>query len=65
MMTIDIDFNRLKKDLINYYGTAMFSGSPTAMMELSKVERAGKQELIRMAKRTGLNLNLYQSQREM
>lgn len=57
---MDIDIERLRKDLMNYYGTAMFSGSPMAMMEVSKVERAGEQELIRLAAGAGFSLNKYQ-----
>ena len=31
----NIDIERLRKDLIDYFGTAMFGVSPIAMMELS------------------------------
>lgn len=57
-MNIDIEY--LRKDLKDYYGTAMFNASPLAIMDLSKVEKAGEQELIRMAQAVGLNLNRYQ-----
>lgn len=57
-MNIDIEY--LRKDLKDYYGTAMFNASPLAIMDLSKVEKAGEQELIRMAQAAGLNLNRYQ-----
>lgn len=57
---MDIDIERLRKDLINYYGTAMFSASPMALMDVSKAEKASEQELIHMAKSAGLNLNRYQ-----
>ena len=55
-----IDIERLRKDLINYYGTAMINASPMALMDVSKAEKANGQELIRMAQAAGLNLNQYQ-----
>ncbi len=57
---MDIDIERLRHDLKDYYGTAMFSGNPMALMDVSKTEKAGEQELIRMAREAGLDLELYQ-----
>ncbi|MCD7818408.1 MAG: hypothetical protein LUH07_05090 [Lachnospiraceae bacterium] len=57
---MDIDIEQLRKDLIDYYGTAMFNASPMALMDVSKAEKANGQELIRMAQAAGLNLNQYQ-----
>ena len=50
---------KLRKDLIDYFGTAM-SFMPMAMMELSKVEKASEQELIKIAKENGLDLSKYE-----
>ena len=58
-MEFEIDINRLRKDLKNYYGTAMFSASPLAVMELSKVERASDREIIEMALKNGIDLQKY------
>ena len=41
----NIDFERLREDLIDYFGTAMMQ-FPMAMMDLSKVENASCEELI-------------------
>ncbi|MBO5389045.1 MAG: hypothetical protein J6A59_13130 [Lachnospiraceae bacterium] len=59
MIAIDINTDKLRKDMIDNYGTAMFNGFPMAIMDLSKVEKASEQELIRMAKSQGVNLDKY------
>ena len=55
----NIDFERLRKDLINYYGTAMSSGIAMATADLIEVERASNEELIIIARRSGINLSNY------
>ena len=59
VIAIDINTDKLRKDMIDNYGTAMFNGFPMAIMDLSKVEKASEQELIRMAKNQGVNLDRY------
>lgn len=59
MIGIDINTDKLRKDMIDNYGTAMFNGFPMAIMDLSKTEKASEQELIRMAKNQGVNLDRY------
>lgn len=54
-----MDIEQLRKDLKNYYGTAMFGGSPMAMMEISKVERASEQELIKIAEKNQIDIGRY------
>lgn len=54
-----IDTNRLRKDMMNYYGTAMHSGSPMAQADLIHVQRASDTELIREAQKSGFDLNKY------
>ena len=44
-MKVEIDIEKLRDDLIDYYGTAM-SFHPMAMMDLSKVKNADPDELI-------------------
>lgn len=55
----NIDFEQLRKDLINYFGTAMMSGFGVAVMDLSRVERASNEELISIALECGFDLNNY------
>lgn len=50
---------RLRGDLRDYYGTAMFNGNPMAMMELEEVERASRSELDDIARRNGFDPSSY------
>lgn len=58
-MDRSIDINRLRRDLKDYYGTAMFGGFPMAMIDVSKVERASADELIALAQSCGVDINKY------
>ena len=58
-MERNIDTNRLRKDLIDYYGTASFNGFPAAFMDLSKIERMSDEELIRFALEKRVDLDKY------
>lgn len=55
-MTIDVE--RLRRDLIDYFGTAM-GVLPTAMMDLSEVKKALPEKLIEIAKKNGFDLRDY------
>ena len=56
---MSIDIEKLRDDLIDYFGTAMMSGFGAAVMDLTKVERANPEELIQIAINCGFNLNDY------
>ena len=56
---MNIDFEKLRSDLINYFGTAMMSGFGMAVMDLTRVERATDEELIQIALECGFDLNNY------
>ena len=58
-MIQEIDIERLRKDLLDYFGTALFTVSPLAIMELNKLERANPEELINLAINNNFNLNKY------
>lgn len=58
---MEIDIEKLRKDLIDYYGTAMFNASPLAIIELTKVENASPQELINIALKTNFDLTEYET----
>ena len=58
-MEYEIDISRLRRDMEDYYGTAMFNGFPMAVMDLSKVERLSDQELIELAKKNGVDFRKY------
>lgn len=53
-----IDINKLREDLINYFGTAigMF---PMAIMDLNEVYNATDEEVISIAMRNNFNLENY------
>ena len=58
-MDYEIDVNQLRKDMRDYYGTAMFTGFPMAVMYLSKVERLSDRELVELAQKNGVDLRKY------
>ena len=53
------DYEKLRKDLKDYYGTAMVVGFPLAIMDLSKVENASNEELLKIAQKNNFNENNY------
>lgn len=57
----DIDVNKLRKDLTDYYGTAAFSGFPMAIMDTARMSSASKEDLIREAAKNGFDLNKYKT----
>lgn len=57
-MDVNIDYDKLRKDLIDYYGTAM-SFNPIALMELSEVEHCSNQKLIEIALKNRFDLSKY------
>ena len=58
-MEYQIDVNSLRKDMTDYYGTAMFSGFPMAVMDLSNVESMSDRELVELAQKKGVDLRKY------
>ena len=58
-MGYEIDTERLRSDLMDYYGTATFSGFPMAVIDLSRIERASDQELVEIARKNGVDLRKY------
>ncbi len=58
-MEVEIDIDRLRRDMKDYYGTAMFNASPMAVLDLSRVERASDMEIVEMAQKNGVDLSDY------
>ena len=50
----DIDVAELRDQLRDYYGTAMASGFPMAVMELSEIDSMSDDEVIETAEKLGL-----------
>lgn len=53
-----VDINRLREDLINYFGTAIFY-NPMTIMELEEVKKASESKLIEIAIKNGFDLDNY------
>ena len=56
-----MNYNKLRRDLIEYYGSAAYSGSPMAFATLINIENASQRELVQLAKEAGFNLRDYES----
>ena len=57
--TITIDIDDLRRDMMDYYGSAMSSGFPMAVVDLTRVERASGEELVQMAIDAGVDIRKY------
>ena len=57
MQNIDIDL--LRQDLIDYFTSAMFMISPVALVDLTEVEHASDDKIIKIALDNGFDLNKY------
>lgn len=55
----NIDYERLRKDLIDYYGTAFPLGFGVAIIEIEKIKKATNDELIVIANKCNFDLNNY------
>lgn len=53
-----IDVEKLREDLISYFGTAMYY-NPAAMFDLEKVRKADEEELIKIALNKKFDLERY------
>lgn len=58
---MDIDISRLRDDMEDYYGTAIFCGMPMAVIELTQAQNASPQELVDMAQDAGFDLSRYET----
>lgn len=55
----DIDYDRLREDLEDYYESAYFMVSPLALADLSEVEEASDGQLITIARKNRVDLTKY------
>ena len=58
-MEVIIDIERLRNDLIDYFGTAMYSGFGMVVVDVVKVQRASDEEVISIAQECNFDLNKY------
>lgn len=57
-MNENIDYESLRRDLIDYFGSAM-SSFPIALMDVVNVETASEEELLELAIENGFDLSNY------
>ncbi len=57
----NIDYEKLRSNLIDYFGAAMFSSLSIAIVDLSDVEVASNDDLLKIAKQNEFDLNEYQT----
>lgn len=55
---MNIDYDRLRRALVEYFGTALPS-NPTAIFDINKVQNASNNELEYIAKQNGFKLSDY------
>lgn len=61
-MNIDIealDIEQLRKDLIDYFTSAMFMVSRVALVDLTKVENASDEQIVKIALDNKFDLKKY------
>lgn len=58
-MEVLLDFERIRNDLMDYYGTAMSSGFGMAVMDLVKIQKASYEELIEYAQDCNIDIEKY------
>ena len=56
---MNIDYERLRSDLIDYYGTAMMI-NPIAVIDIGLIEKATNDKLIEIAIKNGFDLEDYE-----
>jgi len=58
-MESPIDIERLRRDLMNLYGKALFAGFDAALEDLIEVDKATEQALIEYANKEGIDIYQY------
>lgn len=54
-----IDVDALRDYLLDYCGTAMFSGFPAALLDVADIERMSGEELCHKAEELGIDLRRF------
>ena len=56
---MEIDIEKLRNHLLDYYGTAIYSGMPMACINVAKVEACSVEELLRIAQKERIDLSEF------
>ena len=59
-MSIEIDYEKLRDDLVDYYGTFMVALFPAAVFELERIQKANYDELLVISKENNFDLDDYE-----
>lgn len=54
-----MNYEKLRQDLLDYFGAAMFGPFPIAIMDVCEVENATDEELLEIANRNKFDVNEY------
>lgn len=57
---MNIDYEKLREDLMDYFGSAM-GLFPVAVMDVIRIENASNDELVQIARENGFDLNNYET----
>lgn len=57
---IQIDIDALRNYLMDYCGSAIFSGFPAAIIDVAEIESADGHELCQIAEQLGVNLRQFE-----
>lgn len=60
-MEIEVDIDVLREYLLDYYGTATFSGFPAAVLDVVNIEQTDGYELCQIAERLGIDLRRFEA----
>ena len=55
----NLDIERLRKDLIEHFTSAMFIVSPIALVDLTEVENANEEQIVKIALNNKFDLKKY------
>ena len=58
------NIKKLRKDLMDYFGTAMNSGFPMAVIDLGDIENMSDEQLLEFASRNGVDIEKYNEEYE-
>lgn len=56
---MEIDVEKLRSHLRDYYGTAVFAGMPIAALDMFKVDRCSAEDLLRIAQKEKIDLSQF------
>lgn len=56
---MNIDYEKLRQDLVDYFGSAMVF-FPVAVMDVVRIENASDEELLQVANQNGFDLSKYE-----